>query len=141
MEKILSMSTSPQSFLQQFPNIYRFITERQLSPRTVFFTKVAVTSFFSGLLLIGIILQSVTLYQNAQEVKRLKSERVGVATELEYWKKIAAEYKGYRDVYYRIAVLEYKLGNTSESKDYIRKALELDPNFQAGRVLGAKIGF
>ena len=141
MEKILSMSKASHVGLQQFPNIYRFITEYQLSPRTVFFTKVAFASFFSGLILIGIVFQSAALYHNLQEVDRLKAERAGIMREVDYWKGIASEYKGYRDVYYRIAVLEYKLGNVGESKDYIKKALELDPNFHEGRVLGAKIGF
>lgn len=57
-----------------------------------------------------------------------------------YWEGIADKYQGYRDVYYRLASLQYRLGNVEESQKYVRKALEVDPNFSAGHVLGAKIG-
>ncbi len=43
-------------------------------------------------------------------------------------------------VYYKIASLDYRVGNIDESKEYLKKALEIDPNFKDGYVLGAKVG-
>mgnify|MGYP004417280321 FL=1 len=57
-----------------------------------------------------------------------------------YWEGISEKYKGYRDVYYRIAALQFKVGNVAASQEYVKKALELDPNFPEGHVLGAKVG-
>jgi len=113
------------------PSIYRFITEEW---------KIMLTSFISGLILIVIMFQSVNLYQNMKEQQRLKLEREKLSKELIYWKNTAGKYKSYRDVYFKIAAIEYKLGNTQESKNYIKKALELDPNFKEAKVLGVQVG-
>lgn len=67
-------------------------------------------------------------------------ERAHLEREVSYWQQVADKYKGYRDVYYRIATLQFKLGNVSASQEYVKKALDLDPNFPEGRVLGTKVG-
>jgi len=81
-----------------------------------------------------------TLLYNIKQRESLAQERIQLQNEVNYWEAIAQKYQGYRDVYYRIAALQYKLGNTNESQKYVKKALELDPNFPEGHVLGAKIG-
>jgi tetratricopeptide (TPR) repeat protein len=101
--------------------------------------KLLVVSFSSGILLISILLQSTALIQNLEAVHGMQQERGKVIQEIQYWKQAAEKYKGYRDVYFRIAALEYKVGDMAESKKYMEKALELDPNFEAGRILGEKI--
>jgi hypothetical protein len=130
-----------QSQASQFPNIYRFITEYPLPDKYLFYGKVLVSSFFSGVLVIGIALQVMFFVQNRQETSRVVAEREQVVGEAKYWETMADKYKGYRDIYYHMAVLKYRLGDANASKTYVKKALELDPNFEEGRVLGAKIGF
>ncbi len=124
----------------QFPNIYRFITEDIYSAKTVHVYKVSVASFFSGILLIAIVLEANILLQNIEIAKKTVKEREQVAVEATYWKHISESYAGHRDIYYRIATLEYKLGNINQSKEYLRKALEADPNFDGAKVLGARVG-
>ena len=72
-------------------------------------------------------------------MKEITSQREAVSKEISYWKNISSQYEDYRDVYFRIAALEYKMGNTQQSTEYMQKALLLDPNFEAGKVLGEKI--
>jgi tetratricopeptide (TPR) repeat protein len=123
-----------------FPRNLRFITEYTFSEAQSRNIKVGLVSITSLFLLALIFLQGMTLWVNLKQQETLQQERRQVQNNIAYWESVAARYQGYRDVYYRIAALEYKLGNISESQKYVKKALELDPNFPEGRVLGAKIG-
>lgn len=124
-----------------FPSIFRFIPEYTFSRRTAYYGKLIIISFAATLLCLGIIQQSMTIDQNVQKLKQIRLERQQIAKEIRYLQTLEGEYAGYRDMYYRIAVLEYKLGDINHSKQYIQKALAVDPNFREGRVLGEKIGF
>ena len=124
---------------KDFPSIPRFITEHLFSKRTFFYLKYVFVGAVSGALLIILALQSVELKGNMLQADQVVQDREQLLQEVVYWKQIADTYSGYRDIYYRIATLQYKLGNTQESKKYLQKALELDPNFEEARVLGAKI--
>ena len=97
-------------------------------------------SAVSLFLLVLIFLQSITLWYNIREQQTLVLEREQLQNEAAYWEQVANKYQGYRDVYYRIASIQYKLGNYNESQKYVKKALELDPNFPQGHVLGAQVG-
>jgi len=83
--------------------------------------------------------EAVALPKNLAQARIAENNNQKVAAEIEQWKKMADKYTGYRDIYYRIAFLEYSQGNMDEAKKYIQKALDVDPNFDAGRVLGEKI--
>jgi tetratricopeptide (TPR) repeat protein len=124
----------------RFPSIFRFITEGYLIRGDRRYLKLFVVSFISGFLIIGILLQTTQLMKNMQQLKIAQEERQKILTEIDYLKNLTQKYDGYRDVYFQIATLEYKLGNTEESKKYLKKALDADPNFKAGRVLGARVG-
>lgn len=123
-----------------FPRIYRFITETTFSSRQEKNIKVLLTSVVSLFIILLIALQGVIMLQQIKQQQYLAQERVRLQREIQYWQGVADKYKGYRDVYYRIASLQYRLGNVEESQKYVKKALELDPNFPEGSVLGAKIG-
>lgn len=91
-------------------------------------------------LLALIFLQGVVIWDNFKEQDALAQQRVRLQNEVKYWEGVASKYQGYRDVYYRIGALQYRLGNVSEAQKYVKKALELDPNFPEGHVLGAHVG-
>jgi hypothetical protein len=131
------MSAAPVN--SYFPNIPRFITERVYSHKNVRILLFVVAGFFSAVLLIGIVWQGLILLQNIDTSKKLTKDRQDVLWETAYWKGVVDTNIGYRDIYHRIAILEYKLGNKQEAKTYIQKALEQDPNFEEARVLGQKI--
>ncbi len=107
-----------------FPKIYRFITESW---------KLIVASFVSGLIIIAIILQGMQLYKNIQEQQAIKAKRGAVEKELSFWRNQLTRYKDSRDIYFRIAALEYTLGDKEGAKEDLQRALEIDPNFKEGR--------
>lgn len=123
-----------------FPSNIRSITEFSLSSNQSKHIKVGLVSFFSLFLIALIFLQGVTLWYNVQQRDVYMQERAHLEKEVVYWEQVADKYQGYRDVYYRIASLQFKLGNTVAAQEYVKKALELDPNFPEGRVLGTKVG-
>ena len=126
--------------LSFFPRYFRFITERTFTDGQTRGIKIALVSSFSVFLLALILWQGLILSYHLRAQKAFFQQRAQLQEEVQYWEGIADKYKGYRDVYYRIASLQYKLGNIAVSQEYIEKALELDPNFPEGQVLGAKIG-
>jgi tetratricopeptide (TPR) repeat protein len=121
-EVVFQEKTKQKSAL--FPKIYRFITERW---------KLAVASLISGLIIIAITLQSVSLFRNIQDEKRIEEERGKTTKELKFWKDSLAQYPQFRDIYLRIASLEYRLGNKEAARENVRKALEIDPNSKEAR--------
>lgn len=118
--------TKPQEKQQAslFPKIYRFITESW---------KFILSSFVSGLIIIGILIQGTQLYNNFQEQQRIKAKRGSVENELAFWKKQLTKYKDSRDIYFRIAALEYELGDKESARVDLEKVLEIDPNLKEGR--------
>jgi tetratricopeptide (TPR) repeat protein len=123
-----------------FPKNLRFITEYSFSESHSFTIKVILTSAVSIFLLGLIFLQAVALLNTLKQQEVQFQQKQQLQNEVKYWEGVANKYQGYRDVYYRIGALQYKLGNTAESQKYVKKALELDPNFPEGHVLGAHVG-
>jgi len=113
-----------------FPKIYRFITEQG---------KILIISFSSGTVILGIVLQGIKLHDNLQKIETVKKHKVALIHELTYWQNIARQYPNYRDVYFRVANLQYQLGERAEAKKSLDHVLAIDPNFEAASVLGAAI--
>ncbi len=106
------------------PRIYRIITDRIL---WVFVT--------SSALLVLVSYIGLNIYSRFNELQKLTKEREKIIIEINHWKKAAIDHKDYRDGYFKLAVLEYQLGESEKSKNSLKKALELDPNFEKGREL------
>lgn len=51
------------------------------------------------------------------------------------WERIIQEKPNYRDAYLQLAILYYKLSENNKAKEYLGKALEIDPNFEATKQL------
>lgn len=107
-----------------FPRIYRFITESW---------KLVVVSFISCFIIIGIVLQSLSLYHNLQQQEKIKAKKGSIEKELAFWKDQSEKYKDSRDIHFRLATLEYELGDTESAKTDLQKTLEIDPNFEKAR--------
>lgn len=120
----MKVKLSKESKISLFPRIYRVITEQW---------KIILCSFVSGLIIIAIMLQGLILQKNLQIERGMKADREKTVAELGFWKSKLSEYPNYRDLYFKIANLEYKLGRTEEAKLNLKKTLELDPNFKKGR--------
>jgi tetratricopeptide (TPR) repeat protein len=113
-----------------FPKIFRFITERSI---------VIIITVVSLFVLTGIVLQGIRLQDTFHQVELAKQQRSKLTQELAYWQDIVRQYGNYRDAYFRIAILQYQLGEVSQAKKSLEKVLALDPNFEKARVLGEKI--
>lgn len=124
----------------QLPKIYRFITEKVVTSEVFSTIKVIVLASLTGVLVLGIIYQGYMLYSNIERVNTSYAMRGELLREVSYWKQLVVQYPGYRDAYFRIASLEYALGDTHEARTFVEKTLQLDPNFEAAYVLGAKVG-
>ena len=75
------------------------------------------------------------LYKAIAAKSQVEGQRQAIAVEMQFWQGIIKTYPNYRDGYFRLATLEYELGNRNKAKEYVQKALELDPNFEEGRRL------
>ena len=106
----------------QFPNIFRSFTERYF-----------LTLLVSFVLVIILAIVGLDLYQDVLEQKKIETERKETISKIEYWQKIVDKYKDYRDAYFQLAILEYRLKNFDKSKYYLNKVLSIDPNFENGR--------
>jgi len=128
----------------EFPRIYRFITDPFVSAsrRILRASQLALTKWkvitigsLSLVLLVAIAVVSFDLYKNLQERQKVEQERQKLISKVKFWESITSKYKGYRDAYFQLAVLEYQLKNFDQSKSYLQKAIEIDPNFEAARKL------
>lgn len=107
---------------QQSPKIYRIITE-----------KAFLVSLILTIILVAVIITSFNFYQNLEKKREIEKKREKIVLEIKYWQGIANNYQGYRDAYFKLAILEYQLNNKAKTNEYLQKVFELDPNFEAGR--------
>ncbi len=111
---------------QKFPSNSRFIPEKLRGGGFAFL----VGALF---ILASIFVISLDLYSNYKENQALNMEKTKVLEELTFWQKEVEKRPDYRDGYFKLALLNYQLKNLGKSKDYLGKALSLDPNFEKGR--------
>lgn len=81
--------------------------------------------------LLGIV--SYDVHRKYQDKKQIDVRREEINMEIKHWQEIVNTYKDYRDGYFKLAILEYRLKDLEKSKYYLDKALTLDPNFEQGR--------
>lgn len=108
----------------QLPNITRIFTEK-------FF----LGSLVSLALVLVFVFVSLDLYSDIKVRQKTEKERKEIISEILYWQGIVDKYKDYRDAYFQLAILEYRLKNFDKAKFYLSKTLLIDPNFEKGREL------
>jgi hypothetical protein len=123
----------------KYPSISRFITEYLLISAFFRYLFIIVFSFFVGLFVFGIAKQGSFLLQNLERQRIVSEQRSMVNKQIVYWENMAKEYPGSRDIYFKIAFLQYQIGAVALSKENLAISLQLDPNFQQARKLDEKI--
>lgn len=120
----------------KFPNISRFITERValLSHKRVPL-KVLISSVLSFLFVLVIMFQAVMLFQTWQKFSTIQAEKARLYQEVGYWQDVTGKFANYRDGYFSLAVLYYRLGNDEKARENIEKVLSIDPRFEQGIAL------
>jgi tetratricopeptide (TPR) repeat protein len=137
---VKALASAAKLKASQFPNIFRFITEKaSIHGKYLRLLRLSVSGIISVLLLGITISQSLQLQNNLRQEKKLAQERKNIEKEIKYWGKTAEKYTNYTDIYLKIASLEYRLGNSQTAQTFIDKALAINPDTEQGRVLGEKI--
>ena len=124
----------------QFPRIFRIIPEDKIFKKTptskpLFYIISGFVLTVSIMLILGILIILVSFHNNLRFAANLIFQRQELQNKIYFWQSIANEYDGYKDAYFQIAVLEYRLGNLQEAKQANNKALLLDPNFEEAKKL------
>ena len=112
----------------EFPQILRKIPAT-LSWRTV------VALLIVSLALSQLVLFAHYLYRDYTDSLLKQAQRKEIEAEIEKWRNVVRERPDYRDAYFELALLTYRLERFGEARFYLRKVFELDPNFEAGREL------
>jgi hypothetical protein len=124
----------------QFPSIFRIIPESKLfkqalKSKPLFYFISGFMVIMSMILVLSIGIFGVKLYGNLNMLIRLTNQRQELKAKINFWQSIAEKYEGYKDAYFQIAVLEYRLGDLNGAKQANIKALLLDPNFEDAKKL------
>jgi tetratricopeptide (TPR) repeat protein len=127
-KKIIKKAPAGKTAARKFPRNYRRIPERLNSDEVVFFVGTIA-------ILLATLILSLDLYSNIVEQKKLSGERTRVMSEVAFWQNEIKKYPDYRDGYFSLALLHYRLRDVEEARKNLNKALELDPNFEKGREL------
>ena len=110
----------------QFPRNSRIIPAFKLYRRTL--------KIFVGLIfLLTAIIVGLDLRGNIQVKQAIDSQRAQLTKELKFWESFIAKHQNYRDAYFQVSVVEYRLGNSAKARMYVGKGLSLDPNSETGK--------
>jgi len=123
----------------KFPSISRWIPEVQVPSLPVIFEKELIVGFFCGCLVVAILFSGIRVYALLQVYEGVVQEKVALIKQKTYWQDVTRQYPQYRDAHFRLGVLSYQEGNTTEARAEVRKALELDPSFTEARVFLEKV--
>ena len=109
----------------EFPSIYRAITDKNNAPYIV----------LSILLVIAVFMVGIDLDKNVSERDSKKKLYEEKSKEIKFWEEGVVRYTGFRDGYFKLALLEFQRGNFNKSREYLEKALSIDPSFEEGKSL------
>ena len=73
------------------------------------------------------------LFLNLKEQGKTTDEKVALVREQIFWQEEVSKNPGYRDAYFSLALVDYRLNDIKNTKQNLEKALSLDPTFQEGR--------
>ena len=107
----------------------------------LFLNKYFIISFLTTFLGVALTLQGITVQKSLNDLQNLEGKREKLEKEVLYWEGIATSHKSYRDAYFKLALLQYQLGNKEKARLYIEKTLEIDPNFTPALDFGQVVGF
>jgi tetratricopeptide (TPR) repeat protein len=90
----------------------------------------SITSLVYLILALLILIFGFSMVKNLKAYNVLSSEREKISTQIKTWESIVSKFKGYKDGYLQLAVLEYRLGEHEKAKKYVNQALYLDSNYK-----------
>lgn len=125
--------------VSKFPRISRVIPEPILA--FVRDEKYVLLASLSGVFFFCLMLYMVVQLSGSLQIqKRGEVERARVVSDRAFWEAVTKERPQYRDGYFMLALLEYRMGRKKEASQNVSKALKIDPNFKEGRELERMLG-
>jgi len=117
----------------QFPRNYRIIPEGWKGDEVFFF-------FGALFILVAILIVAFDFFLNLKEQGKITDEKVALIKEQIFWQEETSKNPGYRDAYFSLALVDYRLNDIKSTKLNLEKSLSLDPTFQEGNALRQIIG-
>ncbi len=123
----------------QFPNIYRFFPDISLE-RKFFYLKITLVSFVTGFLAMAVAIKGYEITQAFLLLRKASAQESYIREERTYWEDVVKRHPGYRDAYFKLAILSFQLGEREKAKEYLQEVFLIDPNFEEGRKLAKELG-
>lgn len=122
------------------PRNYRTITERfkkSIKKNPDFLNKLKTEGLIIlyVLTIFAILFFSFDLFANIQKQREITFQKEKIQSEIKLWENVTSKFKDYKEAYYKLAVLNYELGDIDKAKYYLSKSLYIDPNFEKAREL------
>jgi len=68
-------------------------------------------------------------------LEKIKNEPQRIGQEISYWENVVSQKPDYRDAYLQLAILNYRIYKNEKAKEYLKRAREIDPNYEPARGL------
>lgn len=120
---------------KELPSIYRTITEWETTVRAVVLSRLFVVSVVSFLLVVLIGWEGARLLVQGKELQYALENRETLMRQASEVEQVMGLNPGYRDGYFAQALLAYRLGDETKSREYLQKVFQIDPNFVPGEKL------
>ncbi len=129
------MMKKPKINIQEFPKIFRTIPENKLfkkalKSKTFKYLSLGFISVLCILLALSIIIIGTVVYRNVSILIQTSNQRKEIRDKIAFWQSVVEKYPAYKDAYFQIAALEYRLGDFENARQANNKALLLDPSFK-----------
>lgn len=121
--------TENKFFLRLNKSWNNFFAKKQVKKAVLIISSVLVFLLILNLT-IGSILLGLMIYKNLKNVRSINSQREKMQSDINFWTSVANKYPGFKDAYFRVAVLEYNLGDFKKAEAFNSEALVLDPNYK-----------
>lgn len=132
------MAKKKKKKVKKSPKFYRSIPEKvilkkgigELIKKQWILLSVGFVSFVLLVILFGL---SFLILQNMRILKNQQAQKTSLINKVHYWQGILQKHPDYRDGYLELSILEYQLKNYKAAREYVKKSLELDPNYERGK--------
>lgn len=115
------------------PESFKFFLPKINAVKLLRLYRGALKFFVAFIFIVTVIAVGYDFQKNLQIKRHIDSQRKDIIKDLNFWEDFISKNQNYRDAYFQISILEYKLGNTLQAKKYVEKGLVLDPNSEDGR--------
>jgi tetratricopeptide (TPR) repeat protein len=133
------MKNKKKKNTSELPKNYRFITDKLKFILANKYFKIGAFSLIYTSLIILISFLSFDFYNYYSTQENLKQEREKTVIQIATWKNVIEKYPNFKDAYLQLGALEYKIGDFEKAKEYVKKALVLDPEYSDAIELNKRI--